>query len=49
MVCLGVADDVRSGQDVPALFEPLEAGDAHRQKEPHVPGGAICLQGTIHV
>ena len=25
---VGVADDVRSGQDVPPLFEPLEARDS---------------------
>lgn len=27
----GMADDVRLGQDVPALPEPLETGDAQQQ------------------
>ena len=32
----GLADDVRPGQDVPPLPQPLEAGDAHVEEAVHV-------------
>jgi len=44
----GVADDVRPGQDVPALPQPLEAGDANQSAAARRRRRHCHIQGQLH-
>lgn len=44
----GMADDVRSGQDVSALSEPLETGNANREEATRTDGRSARLQNELH-
>lgn len=43
-----LADNVRPGQDVPALPQPLETGDPGLQEAAHVDGRRLGVQGQLH-
>lgn len=44
-----MADDVRSGQDVPALPQPLEVGNSDNQEEQqHATRGPCRVQDELH-